>query len=122
MNSITSRLQIRPICIDDKESIFSYRSDPETNKYLSLIPKSVVDIADFISNSSTEINIPGTWFQLAIIERSSTQLIGDIGIHFLNSDPENKQVEIGYTLNKEFRGKGYATEALSAVIDYLFNT
>lgn len=122
MNSKTSRLQIRPICIDDKETIFSYRSDPETNKYLSLIPQSVDDIAEFISNSSTDINVPGTWFQLAIIERSSTQLIGDIGIHFLNSDPENKQVEIGYTLNKDFRGKGYATEALFAVIDYLFNT
>lgn len=122
MNCETTRLQIRPLCVDDKESIFSYRSDPETNKYLSLIPKSVDDIVEFIANSSTKINVPGTWFQLGIVERATNQLIGDIGVHFLNSDPENKQVEIGYTLNKEFRGKGYATEALSAVIDYLFNT
>jgi len=31
-------------------------------------------------------------------------------------------VEIGYTLDKEFRGKGYATEALKIVIDHLINS
>ena len=40
----------------------------------------------------------------------------------MNTDPENKQVEIGYTLDRNFRGNGYATEALSVIIDYLFNT
>ena len=48
--------------------------------------------------------------------------LGDIGIHFLETDSENQQVEIGYTLDKEFRGKGYATEALSLVIDFLINS
>lgn len=122
MNCGTNRLHIRPIRMDDKASIFSYRSDPQINKYLSSIPKSVDDIAKFITNSSPIINIPGTWYQLAIIERATNQLIGDIGIHFLTSDPENKQVEIGYTLHKDFHGKGYATEALWAVIDYIFNS
>lgn len=122
MNSITNRLHIRPIRMDDKDAVFSYRSDPEINKYLSLIPTSVDDIKTFISNSSTTFNVPGTWFQLVIIEKNTHQLIGDIGIHFLTSDPHNKQVEIGYTLNKAYWGKGYASEALSAVIDYLFNT
>lgn len=117
MNLKTERLHIRPIDINDKEALFSYRSDPKTNQYLNLIPQSVDDIAEFIDKSASEINVPETWFQLAIIEQDSSQLIGDIGIHFL----ENKQVEIGYTLDKHFRGKGYATEALSSVIDYLFN-
>jgi len=41
-------------------------------------------------------------------------------VHFFESD--NKQVEIGCTLDKHFQNKGYATEALKAVIDYWFNT
>ncbi|MDD3915429.1 MAG: GNAT family protein [Bacteroidales bacterium] len=31
------------------------------------------------------------------------------------------QAEIGYTLDKNFRGKGYAAEALTKIIDYLMN-
>ena len=114
---ITGRLHLRPVSIDDKDSMYSYRADPETNKYLSLIPKSVEDVAEFIGKTSVEVNVPGTWYQLVIIQKDSGVLIGDIGIHFL----DNSQVEIGYTLDKQFRGKGYGTEALRKVIDYLLN-
>ena len=31
------------------------------------------------------------------------------------------QAEIGYTLDKNFRGTGYAAEALTKIIDYLMN-
>lgn len=122
MNFKTERLIIRPVCINDKDSIFSYRADPETNKYLSLIPCTVDDVADFIAKTSFEIDVPGTWFQFVIIEQLNNQLVGDIGIHFLDTDSENKQVEIGYTLDRRFRGNGYAIEALSVIIDYLLTT
>ena len=102
--------------------MFKYRSDPETNKYLSLVPHTVDDVAQLINKVSVEIDIPATWFQFVIIEQASNLLIGDIGIHFLETDIENKQVEIGYTLDKEFRGNGYATEALSIIIDYLIDS
>lgn len=118
----TERLFIRPVRMDDKDSLFRYRSDPDTNQYLSLIPQSVDDVAVFIGKSATDIDIPGTWFQFVLIEQASGMLIGDIGIHFLDTDPENRQAEIGYTLDKEYRGNGYATEALKTIIDYLFNT
>lgn len=118
----TERLFIRPMQLVDKEAVFGYRSDPETNKNLSFAPVDVDAIASFISNSAQEINIPGTWFQFVIILKGSQQIIGDIGVHFLDIDPQNKQVEIGYTLNRFYRGKGYATEALIEIISYLFNT
>ena len=44
-------------------------------------------------------------------------LIGDIGIHFLEDDA---QAEIGYTISPDYQGQGYGTEAVSAVISYLF--
>lgn len=55
-----------------------------------------------------------------IIEQESDTLIGDIGVHFMDS--ENKQVEVGCTLNKDYQGKGYATESLRTIIDYLIQT
>jgi len=35
----TSRLIIKPISIEDKNAVFEYRSDAETNKYQGWIPK-----------------------------------------------------------------------------------
>ena len=121
MNFYTDRLFIRPVNIEDKASIFRYRSDFETNIYQSSAIQSMEDIDGFFNKISGEINVPGIWFQFVIIEQKSNLLIGDIGVHFLESDPENSQVEIGYTLDRNFRGKGYATEALREIIDFLIH-
>ena len=115
----TKRLIIRPITLDDKNEIFEYRSDTESNKYQGWIPKTIDDVETFIGKISEQINEPETWFQYVIIEKETHKLVGDVGIHFFDS--ENRTVEIGCTLNKEFQNKGYATESVKRVIDYLFN-
>ena len=114
----TKRLIIRPITLDDKNEIFEYRSDTETNKYQGWIPKTIDDVEIFIGKISKQINEPETWFQFVIIEKETQKIVGDLGIHFFDS--KNRQVEIGCTLNKEFQNKGYATESVKRVIDYLF--
>lgn len=116
----TKRLLIRPISLDDIELIFEYRRDKEANKYQGWIPETLDDVEVFIEKVSKKIDEPETWFQFVIIEKESQKLIGDLGVHFIGS--ENKQTEIGCTLDKHFQNKGYATEALNAVMDYLFNT
>ncbi|MBI5403891.1 MAG: GNAT family N-acetyltransferase [Ignavibacteriae bacterium] len=114
----TERLIIRPITPDDKNEVFEYRSDRETNKYQGWIPATVSDVETFIGRVSKQINEPETWFQFVIIKKETKKIVGDLGIHFFGS--ENKQAEIGCTLNKDFQNKGYATESVKRVIDYLF--
>jgi RimJ/RimL family protein N-acetyltransferase len=115
----TERLLIRPITIDDKNEIFEYRRDKETNKYQWWIPETIEDVEVFIGKISKQINVPGTWFQFVIVNKETQKIVGDLGIHFIDS--ENKQTEIGCTLNKDFQNKGFATESVKKVIDYLFN-
>lgn len=115
----TERLYIRPIQIEDKYSLFEYRSDAIANKYQGWIPTRVQDVEVFIGKIAVEINIPDTWFQFVIILKSTNTLIGDLGVHFLGND--NCQVELGFTLSKQFQGKGYAHEAVKGVIDFLFH-
>jgi RimJ/RimL family protein N-acetyltransferase len=116
----TERLQLRPVQMEDADSIFAYRSNALVNQYQGWIPKTLEDVNHFISTKvSPEINLPGTWFQFVFIKKDNRELIGDVGVHFLNSDAF--QVELGCTLNKDHQGKGYATEALTETINYLFN-
>nr|WP_319570187.1 GNAT family protein [uncultured Draconibacterium sp.] len=115
----TERLIIRPITIDDKNEIFEYRRDKEVNKYQGWIPETIEDVELFIGKISEQINVPETWFQFVVVDKKTKKIVGDLGIHFI--DLENKQAEIGCTLNKDFQNKGFATESLEKVIDYLFN-
>ncbi|KQT23302.1 GNAT family acetyltransferase [Chryseobacterium sp. Leaf405] len=115
----TERLLLRDITIDDKQAIFDYRSDVETNKFQSWIPETLEDVESFIQRNNKEFNQPESWYQVLITNRQTKAVIGDIGIHFFGI--ENLQVELGITLNKNFHGKGFASEALNRVVDFLFN-
>ena len=114
----TERLTLRPITLDDKNEVFEYRSNSDANKYQGWIPTNILDVETFIGKLSEQINEPGTWFQFVIIENQSQKIIGDLGVHFF--DTEGKQAELGITLNKDFQNKGYATESVKRVVDYLF--
>lgn len=113
----TQRTFLKAIKPSDNEAVFAYRSDAETNKFQGWIPKTIEEVNEFIAKNPQEFNEPNTWFQWVIIERETQQLIGDIGIHFMNE----AEVELGCTLSKKHHGKGYASEALKAVIDHLFH-
>ena len=66
-------------------------------------------------------DVPGTWFQLAIeLTEMGAASVGDCGLHTLADRPG--LAEIGFTLAREHQGKGYATEAVNGVLDYVFGT
>ncbi|MDV3427138.1 MAG: GNAT family N-acetyltransferase [Bacillota bacterium] len=120
INISTERLILKGITVSDAESMFTYRSNPKIYKYQSFKPQTLEDVEEFISEKIAKIpNVPDTWYQLGIFIKETGELAGDIGIHFI--DPDNLQAEIGYTLSLEHQSKGYASEAVTGVIDYLFN-
>ena len=113
----TERLALRPIQAADKEQIFAYRSDAETNQFQGWIPVSIEDVERFIDKQPLAFNTPDTWYQLVITEKAAGHIIGDIGIHFIGSE----QFEFGITIHKQYHHQGYAAEALRAVISHLFH-
>lgn len=118
MKLTTKRLIIRPLALSDHAGFFAYRSDSDANKYQGWIPKTLADAELFINKLTHEINTPNSWYQLALIEKTNNKLIGDLGLHFF--DAQNKQVEVGCTIGKAYQQKGYASEAITQVIHFLF--
>lgn len=116
----TERLFIRLAEPEDAEDIFSYRSDFAENQFQGWFPDSVEEVRDYISNMPGTMDVANICFQVAIVLVNENRLIGDMGISFTNHN--NMQAEIGCTLHKDYQKKGYATEALKAMVDYLFGT
>ena len=59
----------------------------------------------------------GVWF---VIRRENNQVIGDIG--FKGKPNDRKTVEIGYGIIPAAQNKGFATEAVQALIDWAFSS
>lgn len=111
---------LRPMVLADSEKILKYRSNKIVNQFQGWIPCSLEEVEDFIENKiSCEINKENTWYQFVILTKAENELIGDLGIHFISS--QNKLVEIGITIDEKYQRRGYASEALKRVINFLFN-
>ena len=115
----SERIYLRPLQKSDAQSVFEYRTDPLIYQFQTWQPATIEEVEDFIGTRRVrEPNLPGTWFQLAIFKSENDALIGDCGLHFLVSEPE--QVEIGITIRRGYQGQGYAREALELVFAYVF--
>jgi RimJ/RimL family protein N-acetyltransferase len=118
---LTKRLILRRFIDLDLERFLAYRYDPQVARFQSWSALSESDAKSFIREMQiAEIGEPGEWFQIAIAHRQSNRLIGDIGLQVDAKEPTI--VEIGYTLNRNDQGKGYATEAISTLIDRLLQS
>jgi RimJ/RimL family protein N-acetyltransferase len=120
MQQETPRLILRLFQDSDLEPFVNYRSDPEVARYQGWdAPFPRETAASFIEEMKDKpLGLAGEWYQVAIALRSTGQLIGDCAYHILAEDA--RQAEIGFTLARTFQGSGYATEAVTALLDILF--
>ncbi len=115
----TNRLVLRHFCLTDVESFYLYRSNPDIARFQSWDNYQHDQAAAFINKQiEASPNIPGAWLQYAVALKTTNQLIGDCAVHTLESQPDI--VEIGFTVAPEFHGQGYATEAVTGLLGYLF--
>jgi RimJ/RimL family protein N-acetyltransferase len=117
----SQRLCLRPLQPEDAPCIVGYRSLPEVARFQAWESFGPEDAAQLIANQAgIRPNTPGTWLQLALVLLESGDVVGDCGIHFRRDEP--RQVELGITLAPTRQGRGLATEALSSVLEYVFNS
>lgn len=116
----TRQLLLRRISADDINEVFFLRSDKEVLKYIDKPPaKSLDDARDFISRIEA-LEKSNSGINWAITTQGDKKLIGNICLW--NIQPEHHRAEVGYVLHPSCWGKGIAQEAITAVLDYGFNT
>lgn len=116
----TERLVLRQFRESDLETFFAYRNDPEVAKYQGWeYPYPREKAVLFVHNMTTVIPTQSKWMQIAVELKSTHEMIGDVAF-FLKHDDE-RQAMVGYSLAQPFWGNGYACEAVSRLLSYLFD-
>jgi threonine dehydratase len=116
----TERLRLRRSSPEDAETISAYRSDPDVNRQQGWDRTDPVGVlADIVEMSTRVPGEPGGWVQFTVEEREGGRIVGDVG--FTVADGEPNVIKVGYTIAPEFQGRGYATEAIRALVNYAFD-
>jgi RimJ/RimL family protein N-acetyltransferase len=116
---ISPRLILRRFRAEDIATFVRYRADPAVARFQSWENFSEVDGLEFLAAMNRQHpDTPGEWFQFAVELAATGAMIGDCALHALADKPH--EVEIGFTLAPAFHGRGYATEAVARLLDYVF--
>jgi RimJ/RimL family protein N-acetyltransferase len=116
----TERLTIRPLARQDITEFTRYRNLPDVARYQDWTLPYTRDLAHALVDDAEQLGtpMPGEWLQLGVVDEQD-RLLGDVAIWL---DASALLAMIGYTLAPESQGRGYAAEAVRAVVDWLFTT
>ena len=110
----TQRLVLRPVTTGDHAALLAHWTAPDVREFLfdgEIL--SSATISQVIGDSERDFAGAGYGLWL-VFEKETSVLAGTAGLRPL----EDLGIEILYSLAAHARGKGYATEAAGAVLDY----
>ncbi len=117
MNFKTDRLLIRPPLLEDAKDIFkNYAQDVEVTKYLTWKPhKEFQDTVNWIQKCILDSNTEKSLFFVLFLKEEN-QTIGMIDFRL-----DDFKASFGYVLAKKYWNKGFMTEAMKPVLEYVLN-
>ncbi len=116
----TPRLVLRPVREDDVGDIYTIYSDKVALEHFAREPLPDMAAARemFEKNLSFDEDKAAQFWAICLAD--SDRMIGTFTLFHISES--NRRAEVGYILNREFWGNGYASEALKCIIDHCFNT
>ena len=115
----TERLELRKMCVSDAVDMYDYAKRREVTKYLLWSPHPSAEYSKTFLKFVSKKYRSGQFYDWALVERSSGKMIGTCG--FTSIDIEHKKGEIGYVINPDFWGLGYAPEAALEMLRFGFS-
>ena len=110
----TNRLILRPMIISDVSALKKWMPDKSIYTYWGKGPsKAEMNPALLFEKPER----PTKSFHLGIAQKDSNEVIGDIWVYLIEND---RMAQVAVRLSKEKHGRGYGTEALSAMTRFCF--
>lgn len=108
----TKRLLLKPLGSEYLQTVIEYAMDSEIRYMVHLPNESIEETAGFLKNVDLEWKKENPeFFEFAVLYCNNH--IGAVNIYF-----ENEIGELGWIVNKKYRGNGFAYEAAEALVKY----
>ena len=119
---VTERLVLRAFRAEDLEPLLAFHADPEAVRYVPFPPRDRASMACVLERKrgSTALRAEGDLLELAAVLPAEDTVIGDLLLGLRSV--EHETLEVGYIFSPAHAGRGYATEAVRALLDLAFGT
>jgi RimJ/RimL family protein N-acetyltransferase len=116
----TERLHLRPLTDADADALLAYRSLPEIYPYIPGEPMSAERISEKLAGPWGQARSfdDGQGIIVGIARRQDDRVIGDLSLFHLSA--EHRTAELGWVLDPAHGGRGFATEAVHALLRVAF--
>ena len=122
----SKRLLYRPYCMDDLQTVHAQFNEPSRRRWFYFQEPDCLtlefakkEIHKRMAVCSHRVNLLQDDFGLAIVRKETNELIGFIGLSkFHGPEEELEHVETGWQIAEAHQGKGYATEAARAAVQW----
>jgi len=115
----TARLRLRKAHLDDAAAIYRYSSDEEVTRYLRWGPHKGLSQTEAYLKGVVAGYAEGEDGPWLIEEKQEMSVIGHV--HLMDLSTAHSKAEVGIVLATRFQHRGYATEALKAVLTFAFD-
>jgi RimJ/RimL family protein N-acetyltransferase len=114
----TDRLLIRLPRESDVAALHAYRSIPEVCRYVPFEPQSPDEVLARVRAAEAQLDADAPIAWAVMIDVDSESLVGDVIL--MTPSVEHHCGEVGYVVSPDHAGRGYATEAAAAAVDFGF--
>lgn len=115
VNVQTKELTIRPFTESDRQALGAILTDSQVRKTYMIPELKTQEAVDRLFGRFLELSLAEDHYMAGIYR-------DDCLVGFLNDVVKDaKRIELGYVIAPAYQGKGYATQALKAMIEELFN-
>ena len=115
----TERLQLRLHLPGDHVWLQALYSCPEVARYLLDVPWTSEDTGKNLTHRIAKTGLGSSSGALALVVEYNGRAIGDVALWL--TDRTRGQAEIGWVLDPEYGGRGFATEAVQGVLNLGFH-
>lgn len=117
----TPRLIVKNININEYDLISELEKDPEVMKFIGHGARTDEEILEGIHKAVAHFKKYGFTFG-SVYEKATGNFIGRGGLFKHQWDDTSHEIEIGYRFFKQYWGQGYASELLTGLLQYGFET
>lgn len=120
----SERLIYRPFQMSDAEALHKHNNESSRRRWFYFLEPDcltmeycIQEIQKSMALRSRKINIAKDHVDFAIVLKETGTYIGNIGFIGIGSE----HADIGYSICEAFQGRGYAAEALNAIVEWGFD-